>query len=344
LFNQVSFAKTVKPFRIFDWLGGATFDDQTNQFVSCSANSTNSRGISISYLVNDQYAWTLAFSNSSWNFSPGFTFVLALKINDQMFSNQRAVFVSNQALQIHLSDSLPVFEMLQNGRKLQVQARGINFDFELNASDEVLFALVDCVDRHTARGHHSKSNSRNAKRASAVKLPVIRDAAAMAEATSLASQIVAHAQIPNSQVLSPKDIPSGLQVDAVWKSGLVLGSVEILPPNANAKIGDVAIKIVEQAASGCRGKLFAATTLGEIDQSKVVRAVTSCRSADMITTRNYLGIPRDSGGYYVLGTSENGFDAAHPKQRPAKELANKISAVITQVLSKFKPPDAAVSE
>ena len=341
LFSGGSVAKTLKPFRISDWSGGATVDDQTKQFAYCSAQSTNSRGVSVFYRLNDQYAWSLAFSNSAWNFSSGFAIVLAIRINDQIIPNQRAVFASNQTLQIQLTDSVAVFEMLQRGRKLQVQARGINFDFDLDASDEVLFAVVDCVDRQTGRGQHSKSNIRNPRRANAVKSPVIRDATAMAEATSLASQIMMHAQLSGSQVIAPKDIPPGLQIDAAWKVGSVLGSVAIL---SIAKIDDVAIRIVNQEAIGCRGKLFAATAAGQFDQSNMVRAITSCRSPDTTTTKYFLGIPREGGGYYVLGTSETGIDAVHPYQRPAKEMSHKISAVIALVVSKFKPPDGATSE
>ena len=338
LFSGVSVAKTIKPLQISGWSGGATVDNKTKNFEYCLAHTTNSRGVSLFYRINEQYEWTLEVANSAWNFAPGFSVVLALTINDQSFSNQRATFVSNQTLQIQLNDSMAVFEILQRGRKLQVQARGINFDFDLIASDEVLFALVDCVDRQTGRGQHSKASNRNARRAGPVKSPVMRDATAKAEAASLASQIMMHAQLPGSQVIAPKDIPPGLEIDAGWKAGSVLGSVAIL---STAKNDDVAIKIINQETITCRGKLFAATAPGRFDQANWVRAITSCRSPDTTTTKYFLGIPRDGGGYYVLGTSEAGID---PYQRPAKEMSHKISSVIALVLSKFKTSDGATSE
>ena len=342
--SDVLSAKTLKPFRIADWSGRAVVDDQSKQFVHCSANSSNSRGVSISYLLNQQYAWTLEFSNPAWNFSPGFTLALSLKINDQTLPNLRAIFISSQTLQTQPSDSLALFEMLLIGRQLQVQARGVNFDFDLNASDEVLFALVDCVDRQTDRGAHSKLGSRNAKRSTVVKPPVTRDAAVVAEAKSLATQIITHAQIPGSLVVASNETTSDRPADATWRTDSVFGGVEVVPESDIAKIDDIAIKIVGQEASACRGKRFVATAATRIDQANVVKATTTCRSSEITTTKYFYGVPRKAGGYYVLATSDSGLHALNPDQRPAKIMDKRIGAVITQVLTKLKPPNEIVAE
>ena len=337
-------AKPLKPFRIADWSGRAVVDDQSKQFVHCSANSSNSRGATISYLLNRQYAWTLEFSHPAWNFSPGFTLALALKINDQTLPNQRAIFLSNQTLQIQPSDSLAVFEMLLIGRQLEVQARGVNFHFDLNASDEVLFALVDCVDRQTGRGAHSKPGSSNAKRSTVAKPPVTRDATVVAEAKSLATQIITHAQVPGSPVVASNEITSGQQADATWRTDSVFGGVEVLPASGIAKIDDIAIRIVSQEASACRGKIFAATAATRLDQANVIKATTTCRSSETTTTKYFYGVPREAGGYYVIATSDSGLHALSPDQRPAKLMDKRIGAVITQVLAKLKPRNGEAPE
>ena len=166
--SQVALAKTIKPFRVGGWAGGAVVDDQTKKFVHCSASLSNSRNTSISYTLNERYSWQLSLSNSVWNFSPGFGLVVAVRVNDRLIPNQPAIFTSNQTLQLQLADSVSAFEMLQVTRKIQVETRGIQLDFELMENNDVLAALVDCVNQQTGRGKYAKLNAR-AKRTSASK-------------------------------------------------------------------------------------------------------------------------------------------------------------------------------
>ena len=334
--GQVALAKTVKSFRISGWSGGASFDEQTKQFAHCSASLLGSHGTAISYSVNDQYAWTLSLTNSTWNFSPGFNVDIALRINNLSLVNQRAVFTSNQTLRVIVDDSISLFEMLQVGRTLEVQVRGINLSFDLSSGDEALIALVNCVDQQTGRSKHSKSGIRNASRAAAAKSPVARDPAIIAEATAIATQATSRAQIPNSQVLNPKDMPSGSQGDAAWKADTIIGTVEIVQPTNAAKLEDVALKIVDQDSANCQGKLFAATAREQLDQLGAMRVFTSCRATDAPAVKYYLCLPRERGGHYVFGTTQRGPDSVFLKQRPAIEIESRIKSVIVHVLSNFK--------
>jgi hypothetical protein len=69
----------------------------------------------------------------------------------------------------------------------------------------------------------------------------------------------------------------------------------------------------------------------------VAKAITSCRTANGTTIKDYLGVARPSGGYYVFAASENELETIYRNQRTAKELTRKIGSVIMQVLPKVKP-------
>ena len=343
-FNDPLIAKPLKPFRVANWSGHAIVDDQTKQLTRCSASSSNARGISISYSLNSRYEWALEFSNPAWSFSPGFAMGLTLRVNDQAFPNQRVVFLSDKALEVQLSDSVAIFEMLHVGRQLQVQARGLSFDFDLNDNDDVLFALVDCVDSQTGRGRHSKPISRSRGNPKGVNsATTARDPTLATEAKLLATQIIALTQISASQVVTSNEAP-GQQFDAAWKVGSVLGTVEVFPSTSVSKTADLAIRIVSQEVVGCRGKLFAAAGRPEFDSANAVKVVTSCRSPETTSIKYHLGVPRHTGGYYVLAASDGGVDAASPDQRPAKVLDNRVAGVITQVLAKLKQRNGENSE
>jgi hypothetical protein len=334
---DVSIARTVKAFRIGEWSGVATIDDQTKRLSQCSAGSTNPRGISITYVVNDRYAWSLIFSNPIWNFSPGFLLSLTLTIGDQKFYNERALFSSQHALQVQLRDSLALFDTVRRGRMLQVQARGFGFDFDLNASDEVLASLVDCVDRHTARGRHAKASNRQLKRGKPVKSADVGHATEVAEATSMGSLLISHAQIGDVQLLGQHDISSIDNADFAWKANSVLATIDVLSSKDIATFDALGVRMVQQDSIKCPGSLFGGVAIERIDRTSVAKAITSCRTADGTTIKYYLGVARPSGGYYIFAASENELETIYRNQRAAKELTTKIGSVIMQMLSKVKP-------
>ena len=341
--SQVALAKTIKPFRVGGWAGGVVVDDQTKKFVHCSASLSNSRNTSISYTLNERYSWQLSLSNSAWNFSPGFGLVVGIRVNDRLIPNQPAVFTSNQTLQLQLADSVSAFEMLQVTRKIQVETRGIQLDFELMENNDVLAALVDCVNQQTGRGKYAKLNAR-AKRTRPAKPAVMRDAALVAEATAIADQLSSRTQIRGWQVLPAKDLPPGWHGDAVWKAGAAVGTLNILQSAGGPKLEDLAIDIVEKDVVSCPGQLFAAASRDRLDQTDTVKVFTSCRSADFTTIKYYLGIARERGGFYLFDIRQNGNDYAFLKERPAKEMDTKISAVIAHVLANVKPATLSDSQ
>ena len=106
----------------------------------------------------------------------------------------------------------------------------------------------------------------------------------------------------------------------------------------------MAIDIVEKDVVSCPGQLFAAASRDRLDQTDTVKVFTSCRSADFTTIKYYLGIARERGGFYLFDIRQNGNDYAFLKERPAKEMDTKISAVIAHVLANVKPATLSNSQ
>ena len=342
---ETALANPTKKFQIANWSGGPTFDERTKQFSDCSAETSNSRRISISYSVNRKYLWSLTFYNSDWNFSPGHSFNVNLRINDREMPNQRAVIMGTNRLKVQLINSIAFFDALRTAGKLQVHTGGLTFDFNLNASNQVLVALVKCVTQQSNRSRSSVSKNRAVKRPEANKSPAMTaDPTIVAEATALATQLTTYLNIDKSQVLAPKDIPREVEGAAVWKAGAVLGTVDIFGSNSGATIDDVPSNIVDQDALKCQREFFAAAAPDLLNRSNVVRVFTTCRMASTTAFKYYLGIPRGKGGYYLLRTSTDEFESPLLIHRSAKDLDDKISAVIMTILSKFEFPTAAVPE
>src|SRR3954467_7653301 len=59
-------ARTPAPnsIRLGGWSGGPSFNPSSKKFDYCAATLTNNEGISVSYSVDHQFHWRLAFANA----------------------------------------------------------------------------------------------------------------------------------------------------------------------------------------------------------------------------------------------------------------------------------------
>jgi hypothetical protein len=329
------YAANARSFNINAWSGGPAFDERWKHFDHCSATSSNDRGISIAYVVNSQYEWQFVFSSANWDFTSGGSFYLNLRLNDRSLPGQRGLVRGNQTLLFAPSDGINVADALRIGGNLGVAVGGTFFTFELRDTNDVMNALVQCVAQEVGLPPHSKPNqmlrsgpsSRLQQRASS-------SPANIAEATALASNIIASAEIKDAQLLPPKENTADPNVGAAWKAGPLTVTISVLPSEFT-KINDVAMSSINDELRICPNQLFAATAAEIIDQSPVRRLLTVCHSPEAAASKYRLVVPRPKGGYYVVTVLVQGVEFVASPDRPATNMDRKIRAVITNALSKM---------
>ena len=94
-------------FRVANWSAVAHFDDQSKQFVRCSANSPSLGGVGVAYSVDRQFRWSLMIWSADWNFTPGFMLNMNLKLDERGF-RALAVAVESRSFEIQVEDSIAV--------------------------------------------------------------------------------------------------------------------------------------------------------------------------------------------------------------------------------------------
>jgi hypothetical protein len=336
---SVHAATVTNPIRIANWSGGSYSKENSKQFDHCGASATSSGGNAISYSVNREYRWRLTFSNPAWNFTSGLSLNLLLAMGERDHIRGRAVAVEKQVLEVVVDDNISLFARLAMGGQMKVTAGGLAFEFQLADSDEVLTALAQCVMRSTGIAQNTKSKRPGAQRA-AQPAPAL-DAAADEEARALAADLVGYAGITGARMSSLGEGSAEPRAAAVWKAGLVTGTVSVLGPNDVAKVEEMPDKLIDSEARKCPGGLFFLSELDAIDQSPVARVFTSCKAPEATTWSYYLAVPRPNGGLFLLSTMTKGSGFAGAVQRQAELVDAKVRATIMTSLRRLDQRGAA---
>ena len=254
--------------RIGAWSGGPVYVGTTKQFEYCTASTTNAQGIVISYSIDRQYRWRLAFANPTWSFSQGYALNMLLRLGEKNFLRARATVNANRMLDVQTDDDLALFPALWSASMLQVTAGGLRFEFELAGSNGVFAALVDCIRQRSVR-------------ATAKNVPtfVTVDAAAREEARSLAAEILSFARIRDAQILP--------QVAGSWRAGLVTSTLDLVRVKGAEKMRDFVAHLIRDELGKCREGVFLVWALEEVDRTELGRMFVICPRSEG-TTFSYL--------------------------------------------------------
>jgi len=279
--------------------------------------------------------WTFELSNPSWNFPKGSTFEVAFGSGNRSYFRQSVAALEPQLVRVLLPDSVNSFEAFRRLPKLELVAGGLTSQFDLNYGNQVLTALVKCVQRYgaTAKSRAAvaawlRSPIGPAKRPSA-------DPGIQKEASSLAANIVSEADITNATTLKPNDSLPEARSDAAWKVGEIIFTVSILSQGDMPEIGDLTDLIIGGDAQNCRGDFFSGAMLDAIETVNVARAYTNCQTPQTSASIYYFVAPRKQGGLYLVKTIANGVEVTPTGEKNAKDLDGKIRASFMAALAKL---------
>ncbi len=338
--NRIGHAANDGAVPIPDWTIRPSFaQKEKNQkettFERCSAQLTNADRISIIYSLDRHYMWTFELSNPSWNFPKGSQFEVAFGSTDRSYFRQRVAALEPQLVRVLLPDSVNSFEAFRRLPKLELVAGGLTTQFDLNYGNQVLAALVKCVQRY---GTTVKSR---AAVAAWLKSPIgpaagpSTDPDIQKEAASLAANILSEANITNATNLDPGKIPRDATSDAAWKIGDNIFTVSILQQSHMPEIGDLTDLIIGGDLQNCRGDFFSGAMLDIIETVNVARAYTNCQTLQNSASVYYFVAPRKQGGLYLLKTIVSGVEVTPTGEKNAKELDGKIRASFMPALAKL---------
>ena len=322
-------------FQIGDWTGRAHWKPKEKQLDHCSAQQTNPDRITIIYSVDRHFMWTFELSNPSWNFPKGAAFEVAFGTGSGTYSRQRVTALDAKLVRVQLSDTVNAFDVFRRIVRLDLIAGGLTSSFDMTYVNQVLIALTRCVTRYGATPKSRAAIAAWLKSPIGAAFGPKNDPAIQKEATALAASIISEAQLANATNMTRANLSPGAEGNSVWKIGESLFTVSILPKGETPDIADLSDLIVGADAQRCRGDFFSSATLDVIETIGAARAYTNCQTEQALSSTYYLVIPRKQGGLYLLTTSTSGGAVTPSAEKNAKEIDERLRAIVMPALSKM---------
>jgi hypothetical protein len=328
------------PSAIPDWIIRPNFNQkEKNQkdrtLDRCSAQLTNADRITIIYSLDRHYMWTFELSNPSWNFPKGSKFEIAFGSGNRSYFRQQVAALEPQLVRVLLPDSVNSFEAFRRLPRLELVAGGLTSQFDLSYGNQVLSALVKCVQRYGATAKSRAAVTAWLKSPIGPAAGPSADPEIQKEAAGLASNIIAEADISKATNLKAGDFPAEAAGDSVWKIGQNILSVSVLSQGDIPELGDLTDLIIGGDAQTCRWDFFSGAMLDNIATVNVARAYTNCQTTQSSSSMYYFLVPRKQGGVYLVKTIASGVEVTPTGEKNAKDVDGKIRASFMEAVAKL---------
>jgi hypothetical protein len=145
-------ARTIESYNVSGWRIGAYSNDRTGQFNHCSASVPYQNGVLLIFSIGWDYKWSMGLANPQWRLPRGsqHNLTYAIDAGAQVPAYGRAVLET--LLEVELVDTRDLFERFRRGVRLNVQALGQRYVFNLANSSAALAATLDCTKKYAAAG------------------------------------------------------------------------------------------------------------------------------------------------------------------------------------------------
>lgn len=142
-------AKETNEFTIGQWTGLVFNDDDSGQFVDCTAWAFNRDNIQIGISVNKSWNLELWLNSKTWNLPENQSYPISFWIDRNRQYSSRATTYSGKYVTIAVERDQEVFDQLENGSQVTFRTQDEDYVFDLSGSRAALNRLLDCVDRNT---------------------------------------------------------------------------------------------------------------------------------------------------------------------------------------------------
>lgn len=313
-------------------VAGWTLDahaDSSGSFTHCALSANYRSGIAMIFSIERDFRWRVGWSSANWKFQAGQKVEVSLYIDGQGPYPVVATALNADFAAADLPDSLELFDRFRKGSQLTVVAQSNRYAFNLEGTYAALTEAHACVKRYVASAPAkapppliaSPPPKPQPAKPSAEQLAVER----RLEATTFAANLLAQGDLSGFRILSGKEREDpGLKTfavwDVLWVGDDVLGALRIAPSAISTS--HLASWVMTQDSLLCRDGQFASGTSVDDKSTNLTRLFTSCRADRKEWTARYLMIPREEGGFYLLGTF------ASEKDKPAGDKIEDVDGLL----------------
>jgi hypothetical protein len=142
-------AKETKEFDSGQLAGFVFTDENTGQFIDCTAWANNSNDVQIGISVNKNWNLDLWLTSDSWDLPTDKTYPISYWVDRNPLYHAKADTESQKYVKIAIERGQAVFEELKAGSQLTLRTQSDDYIFNLAGSSAALNQLLDCVDRYS---------------------------------------------------------------------------------------------------------------------------------------------------------------------------------------------------
>lgn len=139
-----------------NWAGGAY--DANGKFSHCVVQSGYRSGITMYFSVSSNSSWRVGWSYPSWQLTVGQKVPVSVSVDGAANYQLQAVAASNVLVTAELPETADVFNQFRRGMRLNVNALGNNYTFNLDGTFAALTEIVNCANRYAGTAPPPQTN------------------------------------------------------------------------------------------------------------------------------------------------------------------------------------------
>ena len=164
-----------------NWSGGSYTNDRTGEFSHCAASASYRHGTSLHVAVNQDYSWTLGFSNSGWNMPNGNEVTINLWFDGAGPIIVKGKVADTSLIVVPMPDHSALIRAFREASQMQSVIGGVRIVFALTTTSRLLPELAACVkwykDPAIARSESNSPPPAKNDEVDAARTKLINDAA-----------------------------------------------------------------------------------------------------------------------------------------------------------------------
>jgi hypothetical protein len=144
-----AWAKEAKEFEVGQWAGFVFSDNNTGQFIDCTAWAYNDNSVQVGISINKNWNLDLWLNSDAWNLPDNQTYPISYWVDRNAVYRGKAATDSEKFVKIEVERGQAVFDELKSGNQLTFRTQNDDYVFSLSGSSAALNRLLDCVNRYS---------------------------------------------------------------------------------------------------------------------------------------------------------------------------------------------------
>lgn len=153
-FSSEAFAYRIS---VAGWRGGS-YNKKDGRFSHCVVSAKYRRGDRLLFSINSKYIFSIGIADNRWNLRKGARYPVRLQVDRRRPFERTAIAVSSRQLVIVINDRVTFFRMVKRGRRLFIDANGLERGYKLTGTSRALNATLRCVKEKLRYADYDQPN------------------------------------------------------------------------------------------------------------------------------------------------------------------------------------------